>query len=45
MRDEFGAWRNVKVIGPPEGANLNFAHFNKHVLSLSPQPYEPGDAH
>lgn len=45
MRDEFGAWRNVKVIGPPEGADLNFANFNKHVLSLSPQAYVPGDAH
>jgi hypothetical protein len=41
MRKEFQQWRNVTVIGPPEGVKMNFANFNKYVLSLKPQKYVP----
>jgi hypothetical protein len=41
MRKEFKPWKNVTVIGPPEGARLNFANFNRYVFSLKPEKYEP----
>lgn len=45
MRQEFRLWRNVTVIGPPEGETLNFANFNKYVFALKPEKYEaPAEA-
>jgi hypothetical protein len=41
MRKEFQQWRNVTVIGPPEGVKMDFSNFNKYVLSLKPQTYIP----
>lgn len=41
MREEFKLWKNVKVIAPPEGANLDFANFNRYVFSLKPEKYAP----
>jgi hypothetical protein len=39
MEEEFKTWKNVKVIGPPDGAKLDFNNFNKYVLSLKPEAY------
>jgi SIR2-like domain len=41
MRKEFKLWKNVKVIGPPDGAKLDFTSFNKYVFSLKAEKYEP----
>lgn len=41
MRNEFRLWKNVKVIGPPEGEKMDFTNFNKFVFSLKPERYEP----
>lgn len=41
MRNEFRLWKNVKVIGPPQGEKIDFTNFNKYVLSLKPEKYEP----
>lgn len=41
VRDEFKLWKNVKVIGPPDGERLDFTNFNKYVFSLKPEKYEP----
>jgi len=40
MREEFKLWKNVKVIGPPDGEKLNFTNFNKYIFSLKPENYE-----
>lgn len=40
MREEFKLWKNVKVIGPPDGMKLDFTNFNKYVLSLKAEKYE-----
>lgn len=40
MREEFKLWKNVKVIGPPEGVKMNFTNFNKYVFSLKAEKYE-----
>src|SRR5690606_7583958 len=44
MEEEFKLWKNVKVIGPPDGAKLDFANFNKYVFSLKPETYAPPEA-
>lgn len=41
MRKEFKLWKNVKVIGPPDGAKMDFTNFNKYVFSLKAEKYEP----
>jgi hypothetical protein len=41
MREEFKLWKNVKVLGPPEGLNMDFTHFNRYVFSLKPEKYVP----
>lgn len=41
MREEFKLWKNVKVIGPPEGVKMNFNNFNRYVFSLQAEKYEP----
>lgn len=41
MRNEFRLWKNVKVIGPPQGERIDFTNFNKYVFSLKPEKYEP----
>lgn len=41
MRKEFAPWKNVKVIGPPSDAKMDFTNFNKYVFSLKPEKYEP----
>jgi len=41
MREEFKLWKNVQVIGPPEGMKLDFTNLNKYVFSLKPEKYEP----
>lgn len=41
IREEFKLWKNVKVIGPPEGVKMDFTNFNRYVLSLKPDKYEP----
>ncbi|ROL66620.1 SIR2 family protein [Pseudomonas vranovensis] len=43
MTEVFSPWRNVKVIGPPENAVLDFTNFNKYVLSLKPEAYMPSE--
>jgi SIR2-like domain len=40
MREEFKLWRNVIVIGPPDGEKLDFTNFNKYIFSLKPEKYE-----
>ncbi|ENG5484218.1 SIR2 family protein [Yersinia enterocolitica] len=40
MREEFKLWKNVKVIGPPEGLKMDFTNFNRYVFSLKPEDYE-----
>ncbi|WP_370600881.1 hypothetical protein [Pseudomonas nitroreducens] len=40
MREEFKLWKNVKVIGPPDGVKLDFTNFNKYIFSLKPEKYE-----
>lgn len=41
MREEFKLWKNVKVIGPPEGVKMDFTNFNRYVFSLKAEKYEP----
>lgn len=41
MREEFKLWKNVKVIGPPEGVKMDFTNFNRYVFSLKAEQYEP----
>ena len=41
MREEFKLWKNVKVIGPPEGVKMDFTKFNRYVFSLKAEKYEP----
>ncbi|HEM8209243.1 TPA: SIR2 family protein [Providencia rettgeri] len=41
MREEFKLWKNVQVIGPPEGMKMDFTNFNKYVFSLKPDKYVP----
>lgn len=41
MREEFKLWKNVKVIGPPDGVNMDFSNFNRYVFSLKAEKYEP----
>jgi hypothetical protein len=41
MREEFKLWKNIQVIGPPEGVKMDFTNFNRHVFSLKPDKYEP----
>lgn len=41
MREEFKLWKNVKVIGPPDGVKLDFTNFNKYIFSLKAEKYEP----
>lgn len=41
MRNEFRLWKNVKVIGPPQGEKIDFNNFNKYIFSLKPEKYEP----
>lgn len=41
MREEFKLWKNVNVIGPPEGMKMDFTNFNRYVFSLKPEKYEP----
>lgn len=40
MREEFKLWKNVEVIGPPEGLTMDFTNFNRYVFSLKPEDYE-----
>lgn len=40
MKEEFKLWRNVIVIGPPDGEKLDFTNFNKYIFSLKPEKYE-----
>lgn len=40
MTEEFKLWKNVKVIGPPDGVKLDFTNFNKYIFSLKPEKYE-----
>lgn len=48
IREEFKLWKNVTVIGPPEGVKMDFTNFNRYVFSLKAEKYEPptegGDA-
>lgn len=41
MRAEFKLWKNVDVIGPPDGIKLDFTNFNKYVFSLKSEKFEP----
>ncbi len=41
MREEFKLWKNVKVIGPPDGVKMNFTNFNRYVFSLKAEEYVP----
>lgn len=41
MKEEFKLWKNVKVIGPPDGVKLDFTNFNKYIFSLKAEKYEP----
>lgn len=41
LSDEFKLWKNVTVIGPPDGEKLDFTNFNKYVFSLKPEQYVP----
>lgn len=41
MREEFKLWKNVTIIGPPDGEKLDFTNFNKYIFSLKPEKYEP----
>lgn len=43
LSEEFRPWRNVVVIGPPMGEQLNFSNFNKYIFSLKPATYSPPD--
>lgn len=43
MEKEFKLWKNVKVIGPPDGDKMNFTNFNKYIFSLKPQKYVAAD--
>lgn len=43
MREEFKLWKNVTVIGPPDGEKLDFTNFNKYVFSLKPEIYVAPD--
>ncbi|KIP19457.1 SIR2-like domain protein [Burkholderia sp. MSHR3999] len=43
MREEFKLWKNVTVIGPPDGERLDFTNFNKYVFSLKPEVYVAPD--
>lgn len=40
MREEFKLWKNVNVIGPPDGEKLDFTNFNKYIFSLKAEKYE-----
>lgn len=40
MREEFKLWKNVTIIGPPEGEKLDFTNFNKYIFSLKAEKYE-----
>ncbi|WP_342619572.1 hypothetical protein [Rhodoferax sp. GW822-FHT02A01] len=40
MREEFKLWKNVIVIGPPDGEKLDFTNFNKYIFSLKAEKYE-----
>lgn len=40
MKEEFRVWKNVTVIGPPQGEKLDFSNFNKYVFALKPEKYE-----
>jgi len=40
MREEFKLWKNVTIIGPPDGEKLDFTNFNKYIFSLKPEKYE-----
>lgn len=40
MREEFKLWKNVVIIGPPQGENLDFTNFNKYIFSLKAEKYE-----
>lgn len=40
MREEFKLWKNVTVIGPPDGERLDFTNFNKYIFSLKAEKYE-----
>ncbi|MCK9511734.1 MAG: SIR2 family protein [Pigmentiphaga sp.] len=41
MREEFKLWKNIKVIGPPDGVKMDFTNFNRYVFSLKAEKYEP----
>lgn len=40
MREEFKLWKNVTIIGPPDGEKLDFTNFNKYIFSLKAEKYE-----
>lgn len=40
LSEEFKLWKNVTIIGPPDGEKLNFTNFNKYIFSLKPEKYE-----
>lgn len=40
LREEFKLWKNVTVIGPPDGEKLDFSNFNKYIFSLKAEKYE-----
>lgn len=39
LSEEFKPWKNVVVIGPPDGEKLDFTNFNKYIFSLKPEKY------
>jgi len=41
LEKDFRLWKNVSIISPPLGENLDFEAFNKYVFSLKPQKYVP----
>lgn len=43
LSEEFRIWKNVIIIGPPDGEKLNFTNFNKYIFSLKPEKYVPPD--
>jgi hypothetical protein len=40
MLKEFKLWKNVTIIGPPDGEKLDFTNFNEYVFSLKAKKYE-----
>lgn len=43
LEKDFRLWKNVTIIGPPLGENLDFEAFNKYIFSLKPHKYVPSE--